>query len=303
MIGRVASFSEVTYLMSLNQRTQAKMSDAQVQEASGYKAQTWGGLGGGDAAQVLRIDNQIARLNADSDSATTALSSLQETYSVMGSVTSLGSTILSNLSSFMSATGTDSTTLSGDAQSWMNQLTTLLNTQYAGGYLFSGTASDTAPVNVGTASYAPTADPTSADTGYYQGAAGGSTFYGADGFSVKTSVQASDPGFEKMLRGLSMLIADPGSSSNISAAYDLIQQGSAAVGESQATVSSNTTALTNYQQDSTSKITTLTTLQTSLQGADLSAATVLLTNYQTQLEASYSTISKLMGDSLSKYLT
>lgn len=303
MIGRVASFSEVTYLMTLNQQTQSKMADAQVQEASGVKSQTWGGLGGGDAAQVLRIDNQIARLNADSTSATSALSGMQETYSVIGSVTNLGSSILSNLSSFMSATGTDSTTLAGDAQSWMNQLSSLLNTQYAGNYLFSGTASDTAPVNTSASGYDPTADATAANTGYYQGASSGSTFYGADGFSVKTSVQASDPGFEKMLRGLSMLIADPSSSSNVTAAYDLIQQGSSEVGETQATLSANTTALTNYQDDANTKVTTLTTLQTSLQGADLSAATVLLTNYQTQLEASYSTISKLMGDSLSKYLT
>jgi flagellar hook-associated protein 3 FlgL len=303
MIGRVATFSEVNYLMTLNMSTQDAMSTAETQESSGLVSQTYGGLGGGDASQVLNIDNQISRLTADGDNATTALSSMQETYSTMTSVTTLSTTVLSDLSSFMSGGTTDSTTLTSDATSWLSQLTDLLNTQYDGSYLFSGTATDTAPVDTSSSSYDPTADPTTADTGYYQGSSTGTTYTGSDGFTVSTSVQADSSGFEEMLRGLSMIIASPSDSSTLSQAYDLIQSGSSSVASEQATLSTDTAALTAYQEDSSAKVTTLTTLASGLKESDLSAATVLVTNYQSQLEASYETLTKLMTTNLTQYLT
>jgi len=302
MIGRVSTFSEISYLMTLNMSAQAKLTDAQTQESSGLKAQTYGALSG-DVSKLLNIDNQISRLTTDGANATTALSSMQETYSVIGSVTDLGATMLSSLSGYMSGTSTDSATVAASAKSWLSQLTNLLNTQYAGAYLFSGQASDTAPVDTTSSSYDPTAAPTSADTGYYQGSASGATYAGSDGFSVTTSVQADDPGFEKLFRALSLIAASPSSSSTLSQAYDLIQQGDSEVATARATLSNASSALTSYQEDASTKVTTLGSLASGLKNADLSAATVLVTNYQTQLEASYATITKLTSVNLAKYLT
>jgi flagellar hook-associated protein 3 FlgL len=302
MIGRVATFSEVNYLMSLNMSTQTALNTAETQESSGLQAQTYGALSG-DVSKVLNIDNQITRLTADGTNATTALSGMQETYSVLGDVTDLASTMLSDLSGYMSGTGVDSTTVSASAQSWLSQLTDLMNTRYAGSYLFAGQANDTAPVDTASSSYSPTTDPTAADTGYYQGSSAGATYAGSDGFTVATSVQADAPGFEKLFRALSLIVASPSSSSTLSQAYSLIQTGESEVSDSQAQLATNSSALTNYQEDASTKVTTLTTLASSLKDADLSAATVAVTNYQNQLEASYSTLSKLLSVNLAKYLT
>lgn len=302
MIGRVSTFGEVNYLMTLNMTTQANETAAQTQESSGVKAQTYGALGG-DVSQVLNIDNQVTQLTADGDNATTALSTMQESYSVMSSVTSLGTTMLSDLSSYMSASTTDSTSVATSAQSWLTELTSLLNTKYAGSYLFSGTSTDTAPVDTSAADYTPATDPTTADTDYYQGSSSGTTYVGSDGYTVSTSVQADSTGFEQMLRGLSMIVADPTSSTTLTAAYDLIQSGSSAVASSQGALSTASAALTSYQTEAAAKVTALSTVASSLTGADLSAATVLVTNYSTQLEASYSMVTKLLSDNLAKYLT
>jgi flagellar hook-associated protein 3 FlgL len=282
--------------------TQAALTQAQTQESSGLQAQTYGGLTG-DVSKVLNIDNQISRLTTDGDNATSALSSMQESYSVMGSVTSLATTMLSDLSSYMSGTSASSTTVAASAQSWLSQLTSLMNTKYAGAYLFGGQSTDTAPVDTASGSYSPTTDPTAADTGYYQGSDNGTSYTGSDGFSVATSVQANDPGFEKLFRALSLIVASPSSSSTLSQAYDLIQTGSAEVASDQSSLSDASSALTSYKDDAATKVTTLTTLASGLKDADLSAATVLVTNYQSQLETSYSTITKLMSESLAKYLT
>lgn len=302
MIGRVSSFAEVSYLMTLNMKTETKLATAEAQESSGLQAQTYGGFSG-DVSKVLNIDNQITALTSDGANATTALSSMQETYSTMGSITSLATTMLSDLSSAMSATSDDTSSLSTSAASWMSELSSLLNTKYGGAYLFSGEATTTAPVDTSSSSYDPTADPTASDTGYYQGSDTGLSYTGSDGYTVSTSVQADSAGFEKLFRALSLVEASPSSSSTLSSAYDLIQEGSSEIGEQQANLADASAALTNYQTDASTKVTALTSLASSLKDTDVASATVLVTSYQTQLEAAYSAVSKLSSVNLSQYLT
>jgi flagellar hook-associated protein 3 FlgL len=302
MIGRVATFSEISYLMQLNQSTAAQSAQASTQEASGLVSTTYGGLGS-NMSTVLNVDNQVSALTADGTNATNALSTMQETYSVLGSVTTLGTTMLSQLSSYLTDTTANSQGVAASAQTWLSQLTADANTQFGGSYLFSGTATDTAPVNTSAAGYDPTADPTSADYGYYQGSSTGSTYTGSDGYTVSTSVQADSPGFEQMFRALSMIIADPSSSSTLSSAYSLIQSGNSDLTQVQSNLSTNTQALTAYQTDASDKVTTLTSLVSGLKDSDVASATVLVTSLNTQLQASYEAISKMMSDSLAQYLS
>ena len=301
MIGRVSTFSNTEYLMSLNLQTQAKLADVQTQQSSSLKSQTYSGIAQ-DVSQLLNIDGQVSQLQTDDANATSQLSSMQATYSAMGDVTDLGTTILTTLSSYTSGGATNTATIASTAQAWLSQLSTALNAQYDGGYLFGGQASNTPPVNLSAPSYNPTASPTTPDTGYYQGSSSGLSYIGSDGFQTATSVQANDPGFEEMFRGLSLVAASPGSSSTLTQAYDLIQKGITDVGASQSMLATSSSALTTYQDRAQSKVTTLSSLATSLKNVDLSTAAVLVTNYQTQLESSYETVTKLLSDTLSKYI-
>lgn len=312
MIGRIATFSEVNYLMTLDMGTQSQMTTAQTQEASGLKALTYGGLGT-DVGQVLNLQNQITSLTADGTDATQALSGMQETYSVLGSATTLGTSMLTTLTSYMSTSTTDTSTIANSAATWLTELTSLANTQYGGSYLFSGTSATTAPVDTSSTSYTATAD--GSNTGYYQGGSG-TSYTGSDGYTVSTSVQADNPGFAKLFNALSLIAsaASTASSSSsttdstalsaaLSTAYSLIQTGDTELAQTQATVSSNTAALTAYQTNASDKATTLQTLATTLTGSDIATATVQVTTLQTQLEASYQTVTKLMSASLAQYLS
>jgi flagellar hook-associated protein 3 FlgL len=234
---------------------------------------------------------------------------MQETYSVLGNVTTLGSSILSSLSSYMSGGSTLTSAVVSSASTWMSQLTSLANTQFGGSYLFSGSSSDTAPVN--TTGYTPTVG--TPDTSYYQGSTTGTNYTGSDGYTVPTSVQANSSGFEQLFRALSTIstaataststTVDATLRSALSSAYSLIQSGNSQLAETQATVSSNTAALTAYQSAASDKVTTLQSLATSLTGSDIASATVQVTTLQTQLESSYETVTKLMSDSLAKYIS
>jgi flagellar hook-associated protein 3 FlgL len=304
MVGRISTFAETNYIMSIDNNVQAQEAQAQTQQASGLDAQTYGGLGGSTTSLVLTIGSQVSQLTASSESATTSLASIQETYSVLGTVSNLTTSILSNLSDDISGSGNAASTVASTASTWMAQMTSLLNTQYDGGYLFSGTATDTEPVD--TTDYAPTSADTP-DTSYYQGSSSGTTFYGANGFSVSTSVQADNSGLEMILRGISLVQTAASSDSStlsttLSQAYSLIQEGGTEVAGTQATLSANSAALTQYQSDISTQVTTLTTLSTNMDGADVATATVMVTDLQNQLEASYDTVSKLMSDSLASSL-
>jgi flagellar hook-associated protein 3 FlgL len=308
MIGRIATFSEVNYLMTLDMGTQSQMTVAQTQEASGQKSLTYGGLGE-DVGKVLDLQNQITSLTADGTDATQALSGMQETYSVLGSVTTLGASMLSTLTGYMSTSTTATSTIASSAKTWLTELTSLANTQFGGSYLFSGTSATTAPVDTTSSSYTPATD--GSDTGYYQGASTGTSYTGSDGYTVPTSVQADNPGFAKLFNALSLIASAASSSttsstalsSALSTASSLIQTGDTELAETQATVSSNTAALTSYQTNASDKATTLQTLATTLTGSDIATATVQVTTLQTQLEASYQTVTKLMSASLAQYLS
>lgn len=298
MLSRVSSFSEVNYLMTLNMNTASNLTQAQTQESSGLLAQTYGALPT-DVGKLLNVDNQVARLQVDGDNATSALSTMQQTYSTMTSITSLGASILSSLTGYMSGGTIDTAAVSSSASSWLSGLTSELNTQYGGVYLFSGTSTDTAPINTTTSGYDPNTNP----TGYYEGSATTTSYTGSDGFTLPTSVKASDPGFEKMLQGISLIAASPGSSSTLTQAYTLIQTGSQEVAAAQANLSANSASLTSYQSEVSSKVTALQTVSAGLEKSDLAATTVIVTNYTDQLTASYQTITKLMSDSLASHLT
>jgi flagellar hook-associated protein 3 FlgL len=252
---------------------------------------------------VLTISDQVSQLTASGDSATTTLANMQETYSVMSNISNLATSVLTGLSADISGTGNSSSTIASTASTWINELSGLLNTQYAGSYLFSGTATDTAPVDTSATGYTPNDDPTEANTNYYQGASSGTTFYGSNGYSVSTSVQASDPSFEMILRGLSLVEANPSDSSMLTQAYNLIQEGATALSGTEAQLSANSASLTQYQGDVSTQLTTLTTLSTNLDGANLATATVTVNDLSNQLDASYSTVTKLMQDSLASVLS
>ncbi len=265
------------------------------------KSQTYSGISQ-DVSQLLNVQGQVAELQADDANATTQLSWMQATYSAMGDVTNLGTTILTTLSAYMSNGALDPTTVQATAQQWLSQLSTTLNTRYDGGYLFGGEASNMAPVDVTAAGYDPTADPTAPDTGYYQGSDKGLTYTGSEGFQTPSSVQANDPGFEEMFRALSLVAAAPTSSTTLNQAYDLIQSGITAVGSSQSLLAASSTALTAYQTSAQGKATTLSNLASGLKNVDLPTAAVLVTNYGDQLQSSYATVTTLLSDNLAKYL-
>lgn len=298
MITRIGTFTHANALIAAGLRTQAKLADQQNREATGLKSTSFGGLGA-DAASLLRLSSQSARLEADNVAAQSAAAYVQSAYAAVGDIADLANTIKSQLAAQISGSNLDADSLAAYARGWLDDLQTQLNSQVGGVYLFGGEAVDGAPVDFSAVGYDPT---TAGDTGYYQGAATSRTFASVDGAKITLSVTAQSAGFEQLARALSMVIADPADAATLSSAFDLVGQSVAGVGSAQEALGVQANQLSSLISRNETKIDTLDDLASQLKGADLAQAAVLVTSYQTQLEALYSTISTLSSASLLKYL-
>lgn len=298
MLNRVASFAHTSAMTAASLKVQAKLADQQTQTASGLKSQTYGGIAQ-STASVLTLGNQSARLTADNTAASSAAAYVQAAYSAVGEIADLATTIKTQLASMMSSSTLDASTAGQYAADWLTDLQALLNSQQGGTYLFSGQATDTAPVDFTAAGYDPTAE---ADTTYYGGAAAGRTFAGSDGQTVSLSVSAGSSAFGQLARAIATVAADPTDTDAIASAYALTGAALTGIGTLQETIAIQALSLQTITDRNTAKIDAIDALVTDLKGADLTQAAVLTTQYQTQLEALYSMISTLSSLSLSKYL-
>ncbi|WP_374569809.1 flagellin [Phenylobacterium sp.] len=300
-VSRIATFAHTQQMITASLKVQADMAKVQDQEASGVKSSSLGGLGA-DAARLLRLNSQSARLTADNAAATDAQSFAQGAYSAVGDISDLATTILSQLSALNSGSSDDSELVSTYASQWLEDLQSMMNADLGGISLFSGEALDGDAVDFSDAGYDPTADPTASDTGYYQGTAKARTYTASDGSTVEISVTADDPAFEKLARALTLLKASPSDADVAQQAYDLVQESISGLGTLQEGLSARVSALQDRIDHNTAKIDILDGLSSDLNGVDLAEAAVKVTQQQTQLETLYSTISRLSSLSLLKYL-
>jgi len=149
MITRVATFPLSDQMISGALRTEATMANLQVQEASGVQSQFLAGYGA-DTQQVINLQVSVTRAQSYIDAATFADTKIQLMYTKMTTVTDS----LTNLRSLLSAASTGTctataATISG-AQQMLEEMKGVLNAQYNGQYVFSGSDVTTAPIDLST---------------------------------------------------------------------------------------------------------------------------------------------------------
>jgi flagellar hook-associated protein 3 FlgL len=304
MVNRIGTFANASALIQASMNVQAKLAEQQTQEATSVKATTFGALGG-DAGKLLDLQGQSARIKADRDAATSAGATVQAAYSAVGDISTLATQVRSQLSAGLSGSFDSGLTpiTTDQAQAWLKDLQSALNTQMGGRYVFSGQAGDREAVDFSQAAYDPTSAPGAPDTAYFNGSSTARTLTTSDGQMVDISITADQPGFEMLARSLSLIAAAPTDQATLQAAFDKVSEAVSDIGQSQAVLSDQAATLNDIATSAKTKTTTLDNLSTDLNGADLTTAAVLVTQYQTQLEALYQTIGKLSSDSILKYLS
>ena len=298
MITRVATFAMSDRMLEASQRSQAKMSEAQLQQASGSISSNYGGLGR-SAGTLVSLEVSVARSKSYAGAADEARSRVEVMSDALTSITDALSGFRSSLSSAIS-TG-DGETLKATAQSYLDEVADLLNTRFEGRYLFGGSDTTTPPVDL--SGYAAT-DATTADTSYYQGNGVKASVAVSSERTLSYGITGNDAAFEQALRALSAVAnaATAPDTAALQAISDLTVSATDAVAAVQgqlsvhaATLERSASAQVDYQDYAAGLI-------SEVNGADVTQLALQLSTYETQLQASYSAMAKIQSLNLMDYL-
>lgn len=300
---RVATFGISDQMIASALRTQSTMAGQQIQEASGLVSSDFGGLGS-TTQQVLNLQVSATRSQTYIDAATLTNSKIQVMYSAVNSIADLATQFRALLTSATSATSsTDAASVTESARSMLEQTASVLNTQFNGSYLFGGSETEKAPVDISSTIYAAATSPSSADSSYYQGDSQVASVRVSDSQTVSYGVSADNTAFEKIMRAMNLVASNsPLSTETLNEALDLAVEAVDELGLVQTRISNASSSIENASAYQTEYLSYVQTLGSDLTSVDVAAVTAKLATYQAQLTASYSAIAKVQSLNLASYL-
>lgn len=298
---RVATFATTDRLLNASMRLQAQMTKMQVQEASGIKSTDYGGLGS-QSGKLINLETSLTRSQTYRSAISEASSRIDAMYSVLGNITDMLTSFRAEITSALSTDGGEQTnsSLIATAQGFLEEMASTLNSKFEGRYLFSGSLTETAPVDLD--GYV--ADANTASTSYYNGDSQLASVRASSQTTLTYGIGANDSAFEQAIRAFGAVAGstDTPDSDMLESVYTLLGSALDDTIALQSSVSSKSSALermSNWQADYQDM---LSTSISEIKDVDVAEITVRLTTYQTQLEASYSALAKLMSINLQKYL-
>lgn len=297
---RVATFANNEAMLNAALRTQARMADLQVQQASGVVSTDYGGLGR-KAGELLDFEAMLKTSQTYATAATEASGRVEMLYSTLSSVTDLLTEFRSDLVAMMGTDFNDTTgsALVSSAAGMMDELAALLNVSFEGRYLFAGDATSTVPVDL--EGYVADADAASAD--YFQGDSAVTAVKISSDQTIRYGITADNSAFEQAFRAMSVVAqADPLDADQLQTAYDLLISALDETTAVQSTLSVQASTLERAATRAEDYQSFLTAAISELKDADVTEIAVRLTSYETQLQASYSALAKVQSLNLLDYL-
>lgn len=300
MIGRVSTFGLGESMLRSSLAVQSKYATASTQQASGLISTTYGGLGS-QSSSLMSTETATAQLTTWSSNTSIANDRVQSMYAAVGDMIDALTSFRSTLSAAKSSTSND--TLDDTGRDLLEDLTDLMNLKMDGRYLFAGSNTDTAPVDVSTLT-APSS-PSTADTSYYTGDSEQSSVRISSQQSISYGISGDSTGFEKALRTANIvanITTSPLDTDSVNEAYDLATEALDALIAIQSNLSNTSARLESAMSRQSTALDQMDTIASNLKEVDTAAVAVKISQYKTQLEASYSALGNVGQLSLVKYL-
>lgn len=296
MAMRVATFASSQSLLQAAMRIQVKQAEATEQQASGQVSGDYGGLGS-KAGSVVSLQASITRSKAYEEAGNTASSRVETMYNAVGSILD----DLSSLKATLASSTISSDTLQATAQSTLESVVSLMNTQLDGRYLFAGSAVDTAPVDIDSIEGSTATSQDELD--YYQGDDQQTSVRVSSSRSISYGVTANDDSFRQALWAISTIANGSTDSTSVTNAIDLLASSISSMANVQTKLSlaasdlkSAVSSQEDYQTDTADVISNLSEV-------DITTVAANMSNYEAQLEAAYAAIGKIANLSLASYLS
>ncbi|HIM20693.1 MAG TPA: hypothetical protein EYM28_08850 [Rhodospirillales bacterium] len=311
MVSRVTNLSSSRLINSLILKSQNRINEQQIRLTTQQKSQDYLGIGD-DASRLLTVESSLRRIdqfvknNAFIDMRMeTMLNSMDAVGDILKEVRTLVRDVLED-GTLEGIDKNDFTEIK------MDQLEGFLNVKMNGRFLFSGTKTDTQPVNAGDLADAPTFDAdgvttTAEPSFFYQGDDNQVKARIDEGVTLEYGVKANNEGFEKLIRAIRLVKSTDLSDANVIGkfqhALNLLNESADKIGavELNTGVKFQQLASTTRSLKDTKSI--LDGVVDEIERADTFEAVSILNQVQTQLEASYATAVRVSSLSLTRFLT
>ena len=300
-VGRVSSYVMQQITLKNAAGVQSTLADLQTQLSSGMKSQTFAGLGS-QSEQFLALENKLARTKVFDENNKVAESRLNTTATAIDQIITTATDAKNLVLLRRNQSSAASLPFAQQIESYYKTIAGQLNTNSEGRYLFSGSQTDTPPLDV---SKFPELDAQNKlKPGFYKGSQQNILTKVDESIDMTLNVRADAPGFQKILQGLALAKQGDASKNDaeLAQAYDLINAGVKEVTDSQAAVNANKVILKEIGDRLTSMQLYWKSLKEEIGNTDMLAATTLVSINQGVLQASFSAFSKINNLKLSDFL-
>tara|TARA_B100001146_G_scaffold47107_1_gene40655 strand:+ start:117 stop:1055 length:939 start_codon:yes stop_codon:yes gene_type:complete len=311
MVSRVTNLSSSRLINSLILKSQERINEQQIRLTTQQKSQNYLGIGD-DASRLLTVESSLRRIDQfvkDNAFIDMRMETMLNSMDAVGDILKEVRTLVRDVLEDGTLEGIDKNDFT---EIKMDQLESFLNVKMNGRFLFSGTKTDTQPVNAGDLADAPTFDAdgvttTAEPSFFYQGDDNQVKARIDEGVTLEYGVKANNEGFEKLIRAIRLVKSTDLTDANVLGkfqhALNLLNESAdkiAAV-ELNTGVKFQQLASTTRSLKDTKSI--LDGVVDEIERADTFEAVSILNQVQTQLEASYATAVRVSSLSLVNFLT
>jgi flagellar hook-associated protein 3 FlgL len=318
---RISTFANSQLTLSRTLDTQRQMLDLQVQVSTGKKSQNYSAIST-EAFRLVSLESAQARTKQYETNIAQVDKRLEVIETSVGQIFDVASRFKTVLQSALNGDGVSQLDTAQEAATARAQVAGLLNVQYGDRYLFSGTRTDTRPVELDgwTLPALPLTPPlATVEADYYRGDQVKLAVEADKDLNVTYGITADEPAFEYVLRAMHYVetAGTPADRDALETALALINSalgtnsGDAALGADTldrdlADLRANIGTTRKTLQDTATRLSDFSLyLDQSIgdiENVDVAAAISQLAVQQAQLEASYMTLARLSQLSLTQFL-
>lgn len=301
MVARIGTKALYSLNFSGVFKTLGNVATLQTQAASGKVGQRYDVLGE-KSEQLVNLEVRLDRGNQYIDNIVTVqsrLNKMEVSYNQLQDVASEWKTKLVAALSNGSHANMNLGVEAGDA---LNTITSLLNTKDNDGrYVFAGTKTDTAPVDL--SAFTTPVNIAVANTEYYQGDANTASFQADLNLSFDYGEKADNTTFEKLIRALRAIQGGGGNNeATLNSALDLFDTVISELGTKLGALGSLDKSLDRIRESHSDSLQLIGENINDLENVDVTEVLSRLSEQQTLLQASLTVVTRLNQISLVNYL-